>query len=186
LLGQSSGKIFYQYYPGETLGQMVRALDNRFMITSDLSHAYLVRGGVRVPLDLAGILSGKASGDDLVMQADDVVTIPFEQKFVTVSGAVARSGVYAYVPDKTADYYLAIAGGPTSDAKKPEKITIRDKQGEKLDRFGIIPAESTIDVKAKTFVNDLAPAVAVVGIVASVVGIVYNMFLINHYYQTDK
>lgn len=186
LLGQSSGKIFYQYYPGETLGQMVRALDNRFMITSDLSHAYLVRGGVRVPLDLADILSGKASGDDLVMQADDVVTIPFEQKFVTVSGAVARSGVYAYVPDKTADYYLAIAGGPTSDAKKPEKITIRDKQGEKLDRFGIIPAESTIDVKAKTFVNDLAPAVAVVGIVASVVGIVYNMFLINHYYQTDK
>ena len=181
LLGQSSGKIFYQYYPGETLGQMVRVLSNRFTISSDLAHAYLVRGGVHIPLNIADILSGKTSGDDCLLQSDDEITIPFEQKFVTVSGAVARSGVYAYVPDKTADYYLALAGGLTNEAKGPEKVDVRDKQGQKLERYGIVPAESSIDVKAKTFVSSLGPTIAVVGLVSSVVSIAYNIVMMNHY-----
>lgn len=181
LLGQSSGRLFYQYFPGEDFDTMVRNIAPRFLTVSDLEHAYLKRDGKRVMVDLLPILTGKSSSG-ITMQDDDVLVIPFNQRFVTVSGAVTRSGVYAYVPDKTASYYLALAGGATSDAAHKDSWEAKDKEGTRLDKDAIIPEEATIYVRPNTFVKNLAPTVAVIGLVSSLLSIVYTIAQTQYYF----
>jgi len=181
IVGQVSGRIFYQYYPGETLQQMLKVIQGRLMTSSDLEHAYLVRGGQKTIINLKNIISGSNTGEPMVLQADDQLTIPFAQRFVTVSGGVVRSGTYAFVPDKTADYYLALAGGPSTDAYKPLSVSITDENGKKVDRSATIGQEYTITVKVNTFVKDLAPAVAIIGLVSTAISILYySVITINN------
>lgn len=177
IVGQVSGRIFYQFYPGETLQQMMRTVQSRLMTSSDFEHAYLVRDGKKTMIDLRGMLSGADRGESLVLQADDQLTIPFAQRFVSVSGAVARPGTYAYVPDKTTEYYLAIAGGATADAYKPITVSVTAADGAKVAGDSIVGQEYSIRVKENTFVKDLAPAVAIVGLVGTMASILYNLVL---------
>lgn len=180
LLGQSSGKLFYQFYPGETLDAMLQTVSSRFMTVSDLEHAYLVRDGKRTPIDLSLVLSGNARSG-IVLEKNDSLVIPFTQRFVTVTGAVTRSGVYAYVPDKPMEYYLALAGGPTAAASNPIKVTVKDKAGNMLESSAIIPEESTINVKQNNFVSSLAPTVAVIGLVSSIASLVLTIYETVYY-----
>ncbi|MFA6844112.1 MAG: SLBB domain-containing protein [Sphaerochaetaceae bacterium] len=181
LVGQSSGRIFYQFYPGETLQQMLRFISPRLMTVSDLEHVYLTREGKRYPFDTTKMLLGSSQDEPFVLQANDVLTIPFTQRFVTVTGAVVRSGVYAYVPDKTADYYLFLAGGATSDASKPLTLTITDSEGHGLERNSLIPQETTITIKENTFIKNLAPTVAIISLISAVVSIIHYSVLTSTY-----
>ncbi|NMA22058.1 MAG: sugar transporter, partial [Spirochaetales bacterium] len=90
----------------------------------------------------------------------------------TVSGPVSRSGVFAYVPEKGVPYYIALAGGLSDDAAYPSSIKVQGPDGKKIDPDGPIPPESTIVVAKNTFVKDLAPTIAVIGLVSSILGII--------------
>jgi protein involved in polysaccharide export with SLBB domain len=173
LLGNSSGRIFYQFYPGESVKQLFDAIATRLMTVSDLNGVYLERDGQRIPLDLEQILYGNAENASMKLKASDIFTIPFNQRFVTVSGAVVRSGVYAYVPEKGLSYYLSLAGGLSDDASVPTSIKVYDANNKQIDRDSKIPSEATIKVARNTFVKDIAPTVAIVGLVSSILGIVY-------------
>ncbi len=170
LTNQTSGKMFYQFYPGEQVSDFFRSISSRFNATSDLESIYLVRGSQMIPLNAQNILYGNGEGGDLVLQGGDRFVVPFNQMFVIVSGAVAKSGTYAYVPDRPVSYYLAQAGGMSSDAKK-SKMKITDAQGNKLEDMSIVPPNSVITVERNTISNDLSVTVAVIGIVSSVVSI---------------
>lgn len=172
LTSTTTSKIIYQFYPGETLLDMLRAISYRFNTTSDLASVYLVRDGNMIPINAQQILYGDGKGGDMPLQGGDRFVIPFNQMFVTVSGAVVSPGTFAYVPDRPVSYYLALAGGISVDASKPNSIKITDAAGNPLDNESIVPAESIITVARNTFSNDIAKTVAIVGLVSSVVTIV--------------
>ncbi|MDT4762337.1 polysaccharide biosynthesis/export family protein [Sphaerochaeta sp. PS] len=172
LVGTSSGRIFYQFYPGESVRQMLQTISARLMTVSDLDGTYLLRDQKKIPLKAQQILYAQDPNADLVLENGDTFIIPFTQRFVSVSGAVVRSGVFAYVPDKGANYYLALAGGLSDDASVPTSVKVYGPNGEKLDSGGVIPPESTIRIAKNTFIKDIAPTVAVIGLVSSILGIV--------------
>lgn len=172
LVGYTSGRIFYQFYPGETLKQMLSAIEPRFLTVSDLDGTYLLRGGKRIPLKAQQILYGNDEQASMKLESGDVLLVPFSQRFVTVSGAVVRPGVFAYVPDKNVNYYIALAGGVSDDATYPTSISIYGPDGRKVDTHQAIQPEYTITVAKNTLVRDIAPTVAVIGLVSSIIGIV--------------
>lgn len=172
LVGTSSGRIFYQFYPGESVRQMLETIAPRLMTVSDLDGTYLLRAQKRIPLKAQQILYGDDPNAQMSLESGDSFIIPFNQRFISVSGGVVRSGVFAYVPDKGVNYYLALAGGLSDDASVPTSIKVYGPTGEKLDSSGEIPPESTIKVAKNTFNKDLAPTVAVIGLVTSVLAIV--------------
>ena len=176
LLGNSSGRIFYQFYPGETVKQMLETISPRLMTVSDLDGAYLLRGNQRISLKAQQVLYGTDEQGSLQLEAGDSLLIPFNQRFVTVSGAVVRPGVFAFVPDKGVNYYLSLAGGLSDEASVPTSIKMQGPDGKKLDFDAIILPESTISVAKNTFVKDIAPTVAVIGLVSSILGIVAVVF----------
>ncbi|NBK22884.1 MAG: sugar transporter [Spirochaetia bacterium] len=172
LMGTSSGRIFYQFYPGESVRQMLESIAPRLMTVSDLDGTYLLRAQKRIPLKAQQILYGDDPNGQMVLESGDTFIIPFNQRFISVSGGVVRSGVFAYVPDKGINYYLALAGGLSDDASFPTSIKVYGPTGEKLDEIGEVPAESSIRVAKNTFIKDIAPTVAVIGLVTSILGIV--------------
>jgi len=172
LVGYTSGRIFYQFYPGETLKQMLSSIAPRLMTVSDLDGAYLLRNTEKIPIKAQQILYGTSEQASMRLQSGDTFIIPFNQRFVTVSGAVVRSGVFAYVPDKGINYYIALAGGLSDDATYPTSISVYGPDGKKLDSSLPIEPESTIAVAKNTFVRDIAPTVAIIGLVSSILGIV--------------
>jgi len=62
---------------------------------------------------------------DVFLRAGDVVTIPRKPNFVLAYGQVYNPTAITYVPGKTADWYLAQAGGPTELALKKAIYVIR-------------------------------------------------------------
>ena len=172
LVGYTSGRIFYQFYPGETLKQMLSSISPRLMTVSDLDGAYLLRNGEKIPVKAQQILYGTNDQGSMRLESGDTFLIPFNQRFVTVSGAVVRSGIFAYVPDKGINYYIALAGGLSDDATYPTSIGVYGPDGKKQDNSDPIQPESTITVAKNSFVRDIAPTVAIIGLVSSLLGIV--------------
>lgn len=80
--------------------------------------------------------------------------------------------MFAYVPDKTANYYIALAGGLSDDASYPASVKVYDRDGKRADGDAPVMPESTIVVAKNTFVKDIAPTVAIIGLVSSIIGIV--------------
>ncbi len=62
---------------------------------------------------------------DIFLRAGDVVTIPRKPNFVLAYGQVYNPTAITYVPGKTAEWYLAQAGGPTELALKKAIYVIR-------------------------------------------------------------
>ena len=62
---------------------------------------------------------------DVFLRAGDVVTIPRKPNFVLAYGQVYNPTAITYIPGKTAEWYLAQAGGPTELALKKAIYVIR-------------------------------------------------------------
>jgi polysaccharide biosynthesis/export protein len=180
----SSGKLFYQFYPGETIFEMFTAISHRFSTVSDLAGVYLQRGNTLIPINVQAILSGKEEGQsNLVLAEGDRFVVPFNQLFVTVAGGVLKPGNYPYLPDKMASYYITMAGGFDPVKNRNGDFAVVGKNGEKLSKDGIIMPESVITAKMNTFNamngQNLTNTIAVVGLVASIVAIVSNILAIS-------
>ena len=109
-----------------------------------------------VPLWFVSVNSSKppqvlALEDSLKLEADDILVVPFKQYFVTVSGAVRVPGRYAYVPDRTWDYYVGLAGGFDPDLNERDKIDINTSEGQPLTKDDYIVPETIIDAKRNSF-----------------------------------
>ncbi|MGH0052713.1 MAG: SLBB domain-containing protein [Sphaerochaetaceae bacterium] len=172
LVGYPSGRIFYQFYPGESMKQMLASLSSRFLAVSDLEGAYLIRDGRRTPINIQAVLYGDTETQQISLKSGDTLLIPFTQRLVTVSGGVVRPGVFAYVPDKTVNYYLSLAGGLSDDAAYPTALEIKSPDGDSLALGDPIPPETTVVVAKETLARDIAPTVAIIGLVSSIIGIV--------------
>ncbi|MHC1692802.1 MAG: polysaccharide biosynthesis/export family protein [Sphaerochaetaceae bacterium] len=174
----SSARLFYRFYPGETVGEMLRALANRFTTVSDLAGAYLYSGDQLFPIDAQALLSGKNPAEATrVLVAGDRMIIPFNQLFVTVAGGVLKPGTFPYIPDKDATYYINLAGGFDRSKNRNHDYTVTAKDGGKLDEKAVVLPESVIYAEMNTFnaMNGqaLANTAAVISLVSSIVMVVY-------------
>ena len=163
---------------------MILALADRFTTTSDLLNAYIQRGPDIIAIDAQSILIGSAKAETaLLLHPGDKFVVPFNQMFVTVAGGVLKPGVYPYVPNKEASYYINLAGGFDKTKNRNSKYAILDKFGEKVDKNAVILPENIITAEMNTFnaINGqtLATTVTIVGLVATILSIVIDVITIS-------
>ena len=177
--GDKSETYYYRFVEGETVYDMLSALSAYFIDSSNLSAAYLVRDGKTIMLDFNEILYNGAESGSMTLESSDRFYIPFNQMLVSVVGGVERPGVYGYVPGRSADYYINLAGGYSADSKGEKSVTITGKDGTELDFSSPLAPETVISVERDNLSTQLASTVAVIGIVTSVVGLIASIITIS-------
>ena len=130
-----------------------------------MENAYITRNGEYIPVDLNLMLYDASYYSDLVLEKDDILTVPFKQFFVSVAGAVNKPGRYPFIPDRGFDYYVGLAGGFDTNKNSMEMVEIIDVNGKKHKKNEKILPEYTITAKTNSFLyyfNQYAPVVTTV------------------------
>ncbi|HOC30595.1 MAG TPA: ligand-binding protein, partial [Treponemataceae bacterium] len=141
---------------------LVRRYRTAFSAVSDTAHAYIIRGEEHIPMDLNPMLYDASYHSNTIVQANDILIIPFRQYFVTVSGAVKSPGRYPYIPDRDWSYYISLAGGFNTLQNSLEMVSITDVYGKKHGKKDPITPETVIEAKSNAFVfyfNQYAPVI---------------------------
>ena len=149
-----------EYVVGESYVNFVRNNKAWFVNNSaDLENAY-IRRTIQddnsdqkeeiVNINLKKIIYGSGFYEDLLIQPNDVLYVPFIQYFVTVNGAVNASGRIPYVPGKKYEYYVNLAGGFDVNRNVFDSVVIKTKEGKKLSKKSVIPPEAIITAKANS------------------------------------
>jgi protein involved in polysaccharide export with SLBB domain len=140
----STTRITVQFNNGDTYASLVRRNANWFTPVSDTQNAYIVRKNERIPINLNPMLYNASYRDDILVQDGDILIIPFRQYFVTVAGSVARPGRYPYIPDRTWEYYIGLAGGFIAERNAFNSVNITDMNGKKRKKTDAVLPETTI------------------------------------------
>ena len=161
----ASTKIAMRFNNGEDYAFFVRNNKDMFTDVSDLENAYILRGSETIPVDLSKMLYDATYYSKIEIKYNDRLIVPFKQFFVTVSGAVYSPGRYPYIPDRTWDYYVGLAGGFIKEKNKMDAVTIIDINGKKHKKTEFILPEMTIDAKANSglyYFNQYAPVITTI------------------------
>ena len=161
----ASTKIAMRFNNGEDYAFFVRNNKDMFTAVSDLENAYILRGSETIPVDLSKMLYDATYYSKIEIKYNDRLIVPFKQFFVTVSGAVYSPGRYPYIPDRTWDYYVGLAGGFIKEKNKMDAVTIIDINGKKHKKTEFILPEMTIDAKANSglyYFNQYAPVITTI------------------------
>ncbi|MDR2393452.1 MAG: SLBB domain-containing protein [Treponema sp.] len=157
-----SNKITVRFNEGENYASLVQQNQSWFSSISDTQNAYIIRRGERISINLNPMLYDSSYRSSYFVQENDVLIIPFRQYFVTVAGAVAVPGRYPYIPDRSWDYYVALAGGFNVDKNARSSVIIQDISGRRLKKSDVITPESIITAKTNSFLhyfNQYAPII---------------------------
>lgn len=103
-----------------------------------------------IKIDINKILYGSGFYDDLIVQPNDVLYVPFIQYYVIVNGAVVQGGRFPYVSGRTYEYYVNLAGGFDVNRNVFDSVVIKTKDGKKLSKKSVIPPEAVITAKANS------------------------------------
>ena len=177
--GDRSETYYYRFVDGETVYDMLSAMSGYFTPSSNLSGAYLVRDGETLMLDFNEILYNGAESGELTLKSSDRFYIPFNQMLVSVIGGVVNPGVYGYVPGRSADYYINLAGGYSENSKGTDGLEIKGEDGRLYSLSDPLEPETTITVERDDLSSQVASTVAVIGIVTSVVGLIASIVTIS-------
>ena len=161
----ASTKIAMRFNNGEDYAFFVRNNKDMFTAVSDLENAYILRGSETIPVDLSKMLYDATYYSKIEIKYNDRLIVPFKQFFVTVSGAVYSPGRYPYIPDRTWDYYVGLAGGFIKEKNTMDAVTIIDLNGKKHKKTEFILPEMTIDAKANSglyYFNQYAPVITTI------------------------
>ncbi len=147
---------------GEDYAYFARRNKKMFTPESDLANAYIIRGSETIPINLNPMLYDASYYANMEMMPNDTLVIPFKQYFVSVAGAVVKPGRYPYIPDRTWEYYIGLAGGFDKDKNSLDSIEIRDINNKKCSKKDFITPESTITANTNSFLykfNKYAPII---------------------------
>ena len=146
----------------------------------DLEGAFIERvstypeGTMRVPVNLRRYIFEKDESQNQVLQKGDQIYIPNLVRKVYLAGAVRIPASYVYLPGKSADTYIAQAGGPSLVADFDRSFIKRaDGTVEPLIGSTEIENGDTIVVREKifkTWEDYFAVVGTVTGVILSVVG----------------
>ena len=140
----SSTKRKIQYEIGTDYADIIRRCAGYFTAVSDIENAYIIRNNEIIPIDITRVLYDASVKTDILIEPYDTLRIPFKQYFVSVAGSVLAPGRYPYIPDRTWDYYIGLAGGFIKTQNKNDVVTIVDINGNILSKSDIITPETTI------------------------------------------
>ncbi|MBR1405306.1 MAG: ligand-binding protein, partial [Treponema sp.] len=146
-----TSRVAATFNNGEDYAYFVRRNKDWFRPESDLANAYIIRDGNIIPMDLTPMLYDASFYANTEIQANDTLIVPFRQYFVSVAGAVALPGRYPYIPNRTWDYYIGLAGGFDFNKNSFDSIKIRGADGKRLSKNDIITPETTITANSNSF-----------------------------------
>ena len=156
-----SNRLIIQFNMGDTYASLVRR--NRwFTAVSDTRNTYIIRGEEHIPINLNPMLYDASYHDEILIQENDTLIVPFRQYFVTVAGAVTNPGRYPYIPDRDWEYYIALAGGFMPGRNSNDSITITDLRGTRMKKTDAIGPETVITARTNHglyYFNQYAPVV---------------------------
>jgi protein involved in polysaccharide export with SLBB domain len=156
----ASNRVMVRFEPGEDYGSLVRRNLDWFSAVSDTANVYIVRNNERIPINLNPLLYSRENQSLYYLEPNDVLIIPFRQYFVTVSGAVVSPGRFQYIPDRSWEYYIALAGGFRKEQNSFQKVTITALDGRPMTKQDRIVPETTINAESNAFLyhfNQVAP-----------------------------
>jgi protein involved in polysaccharide export with SLBB domain len=162
---EGSTRLVVPFNKGELYASLVRRNSNWFTAVSDTRNAYIIRGSEHIPINLNTMLYDASYRGEVRIEENDVLIVPFRQYFINVAGAVALPGRYPYIPDRTWDYYIALAGGFRPEQNSRQSVEIQDITGKKMKKTDEITPETTITAKANSFLyhfNQYAPVLTTV------------------------
>lgn len=169
----ASGRMAFLFVEGRSYTSFIRSIVNLFTPISDTDKAYVMRKGTIIPIDVTRIMHDVEYNPDLLMEPYDVLHIPFQSFKVRVSGSVKNPGQYPYVPNRTYEYYISLAGGFITSENVGGSVTITDVEGKRMNKRDVITPDSTIIAKTNSFMywwNQYAPIITTVGTVLTAVG----------------
>ncbi|WP_294430869.1 SLBB domain-containing protein [uncultured Treponema sp.] len=172
---KSSTRVTMNFNIGEDYAYFARRNRGMFSAESDLANAYIIRESKTIPLNLNPMLYDASYYANVEIMPNDTLMIPFRQYFVSVAGAVLNPGRYPYIPDRTWDYYIGLAGGFDRTKNSLDAIEIRDINRKKISKSAVITPECTITAKTNStlyYFNQYAPAITtILSIAASTISI---------------
>ena len=146
----ASNRLVVRYNAGESYASLIRRNRNWFSAVSDTKNAYIIRGGEHIPVNMNPMLYDVNYRADYFISEGDTLIIPFRQYFVTVAGAVVTPGRYPYIPDRTWEYYIALAGGFKPGQNSMESVIIADMAGKRMKKTDAITPETVITAKTNS------------------------------------
>jgi len=145
----TTNRLTVRFYTGETYAAMVRRNRGWFSAVSDTENAYVIRrSGEIISINLNNALFDATYRDEIMVEDADTLIIPFRQFFVTVAGAVNNPGRFPFIPDRSWEYYVALAGGFTPGRNARSSVTITDISGRRLRTTDVITPETVITARA--------------------------------------
>lgn len=161
----ASKRLSFSFSEGEDYAFFIRKNKDILTEVSDLENVYIIRDGEKIALNLLPVLYDVSYYAKIEMKNNDTLLIPFRQFFVSVSGAVYLPGRYPYIPDRTWDYYIGLAGGFIKEKNAGDAIVITDVNGKKHKKSEFIKPEMTIEAKSNSglyYFNQYAPIVTTI------------------------
>lgn len=161
----ASNKLSFSFSEGEDYAFFIRKNKDILTEVSDLENVYIIRDGEKIAMNLLPVLYDATYYSKIEMKNNDTLLIPFKQFFVSVSGAVYQPGRYPYIPDRTWDYYIGLAGGFIKEKNAGNAIVITDVNGKKYKKSEFIKPEMTIEAKSNShlyYFNQYAPIVTTI------------------------
>ncbi|MEL3901241.1 MAG: SLBB domain-containing protein [Treponema phagedenis] len=160
----------FPFVPGDDAVAFVRKNSSLFTVSGvDTGRAFILRGEQRIPFNLNPILFDSAYTAVLLFEAGDKLIVPNIEQTVIVTGAVLKPGTYPYMPGRTFDYYIALAGGFDDQRNTGSSVTIRDVYGKKLDKNAVIGPDTIINAKSNAFMYNFNMYVPLITVTATVV-----------------
>jgi protein involved in polysaccharide export with SLBB domain len=174
---ETSQRLAYTFVPGETVSQAAHANRKLFSAVSDLASAYIIHvDGSQTAVNLAKFIYDYDLTNDIQLRANDIIIVPFRQFFVTVSGAVHFPGRYPYIPNRTWEYYIGLAGGFDTDKNSGQKITIYDVKSNKVAIAGReIQPEDDIVAESNSFTYNMMKVSSILSTVLSLTVLIISL-----------
>jgi len=146
---QTPGRVRTRVSEGERLSEALRRVDGNILPAAERNSALLIRadGSEHGPVDIDRLLSERDPDDDVVLEPDDRLYIPFRQQFVTVTGGVRSPGRFPYMPGRSYEYYLNLAGGRDPDRALTRTPVITDQHNERRSPDDLIETEDRIHLR---------------------------------------
>jgi protein involved in polysaccharide export with SLBB domain len=116
VLSEHSVPYLLEVKEGERVSSVIRELGG-LSPWWDLEAVFIERasvspeGTMRIPVNLQQYYLEKDQSQDVLVQGGDQIFIPASIRRVYVAGAVKVSGAFAYLPGRSAEAYIAQAGG---------------------------------------------------------------------------
>jgi protein involved in polysaccharide export with SLBB domain len=158
----AANRLTVRFNQGENYASLVQRNRVWFTAISDTQNAYIIREDERIALNINPMLYDSSYRSQYFVERNDVLIIPFRQYFVTVAGAVALPGRYPYIPDRSWEYYVALAGGFVRERNSRESVVIKDIGGRTMRKTDPIAPETTITARTNAglyYFNQYAPVV---------------------------